>query len=29
MEIEYFGVKVPAVTAGQPLFDPEVSRIRR
>ncbi|MET9970033.1 glycine cleavage T C-terminal barrel domain-containing protein [Streptomyces sp. NPDC006356] len=29
VEIEYFGVKIPAVTAAEPLFDPEMSRIRR
>ena len=29
VEIEYFGAKVPAVTAAEPLFDPEMSRIRR
>ncbi|MFG2790098.1 FAD-dependent oxidoreductase [Streptomyces sp. NPDC048419] len=29
VEIEYFGTKVPAVTAAEPLFDPEMSRIRR
>ncbi|MBE8470447.1 GcvT family protein [Streptomyces justiciae] len=29
VEIEYFGTRVPAVTAAEPLFDPEMSRIRR
>ncbi|MEV6292746.1 FAD-dependent oxidoreductase [Streptomyces sp. NPDC051896] len=29
VEIEYFGARVPAVTAAEPLFDPEMSRIRR
>ncbi|MFJ8537967.1 FAD-dependent oxidoreductase [Streptomyces sp. NPDC093591] len=29
LEIEYFGAKVPAVTAAEPLFDPGMSRIRR
>ncbi|WP_428986452.1 hypothetical protein [Streptomyces camelliae] len=29
VEIEYFGAKVPAVTAAEPLFDPEMTRIRR
>ncbi|WP_455351848.1 GcvT family protein [Streptomyces sp. SYSU K217416] len=29
VEIEYFGAKVPALTAAEPLFDPEMSRIRR
>lgn len=29
VEIEYFGAKVAAVTAAEPLFDPEMSRIRR
>ncbi|ELS50964.1 aminomethyltransferase family protein [Streptomyces viridochromogenes] len=28
-EIEYFGAEVPALTAAEPLFDPEMSRIRR
>ena len=29
VEIEYFGGKVAATTAAEPLFDPEMSRIRR
>ncbi|HEY5835736.1 GcvT family protein [Streptomyces sp.] len=29
VEIEYFGAKVAAVTAAEPLFDPAMSRIRR
>ncbi|RPF31613.1 FAD-dependent oxidoreductase [Streptomyces sp. TLI_185] len=29
VEIEYFGARVAAVTATEPLFDPEMSRIRR
>jgi glycine cleavage system aminomethyltransferase T len=29
VEIEYFGAKIAAVTAAEPLFDPEMSRIRR
>ncbi|MFF8848098.1 FAD-dependent oxidoreductase [Streptomyces sp. NPDC015127] len=29
VEIEYFGARVAAVTAAEPLFDPEMSRIRR
>ncbi|KUL20998.1 GcvT family protein [Streptomyces regalis] len=29
VEIEYFGAKVAALTAAEPLFDPEMSRIRR
>ncbi|MFE7173809.1 FAD-dependent oxidoreductase [Streptomyces sp. NPDC057616] len=29
VEIEYFGTRVPAVTAAEPLFDPEMSRLRR
>lgn len=29
VEIEYFGARVPAVTRAEPLFDPEMSRIRR
>ncbi|MFF4256995.1 FAD-dependent oxidoreductase [Streptomyces sp. NPDC001663] len=29
VEIEYFGAKVPALTAAEPLFDPEMLRIRR
>ncbi|MER6924144.1 glycine cleavage T C-terminal barrel domain-containing protein, partial [Streptomyces spiralis] len=29
VEIEYFGARVPAVTAAEPLLDPEMSRIRR
>jgi dimethylglycine oxidase len=29
VEIEYFGAKITAVTASEPLFDPEMARIRR
>ncbi|MET7363691.1 FAD-dependent oxidoreductase [Streptomyces sp. NPDC005562] len=29
VHIEYFGEKVPATVAEEPLFDPEMSRIRR
>ncbi|GHA04122.1 MULTISPECIES: GcvT family protein [Streptomyces] len=29
VHIEYFGEKVPATVADEPLFDPEMSRIRR
>ncbi|MGW0734900.1 GcvT family protein [Streptomyces sp. NPDC002851] len=29
VEIEYFGARVPARTAAEPLFDPQMSRIRR
>jgi glycine cleavage system aminomethyltransferase T/glycine/D-amino acid oxidase-like deaminating enzyme len=29
VEIEYFDTKVPALTASEPLFDPDMSRIRR
>jgi dimethylglycine oxidase len=29
VEIEYFGARVAAVTAAEPLFAPEMSRIRR
>ncbi|WP_306319085.1 MULTISPECIES: FAD-dependent oxidoreductase [unclassified Streptomyces] len=29
VEIGYFGDRVPAVTAAEPLFDPEMTRIRR
>ncbi|GAB2847450.1 hypothetical protein GCM10027074_12700 [Streptomyces deserti] len=29
VEIEYFGARIAAVTAAEPLFDPEMSRIRR
>lgn len=29
VEIEHFGAKAPAGTAAQPLFDPEMSRIRQ
>ena len=29
VEVEYFGAKVAATTAAEPLFDPEMSRIRR
>ncbi|GAB2519073.1 GcvT family protein [Nocardiopsis aegyptia] len=28
VEIEYFGERVPAVVAAEPLFDPDMSRIR-
>ncbi|WP_053661715.1 GcvT family protein [Streptomyces sp. MMG1121] len=29
VHVEYFGEKVPATVADEPLFDPEMSRIRR
>ncbi|MGW6533524.1 GcvT family protein [Streptomyces venezuelae] len=29
VHVEYFGEKVPATVAGEPLFDPEMTRIRR
>jgi len=28
VEIEYFGERVPAVVAPEPLFDPDMARIR-
>ena len=28
VEIEYFGVRIPAVVAAEPLFDPEMTRLR-
>ncbi|WP_244217239.1 glycine cleavage T C-terminal barrel domain-containing protein [Streptomyces carpinensis] len=29
VDIEYFGAEVAAVAATEPLFDPEMARIRR
>ncbi|MFF4506713.1 FAD-dependent oxidoreductase [Streptomyces sp. NPDC001401] len=29
VEIEYFGTRIAATTAAEPLFDPEMSRVRR
>jgi glycine cleavage system aminomethyltransferase T len=29
VEVEYFGERYPATVAAEPLFDPEMSRIRR
>src|SRR5439155_16449418 len=28
VEVEYFGARVPAVVAAEPLYDPEMARLR-